>query len=63
MEKIHSQISGCQYNTKKKRTFEEQLSTTADSDVSEVYTYCDNSKALDYFIHGALKNFLHWAVK
>lgn len=55
MKKTQSQISGCRYYTGKETDFERLSIVTADRNITDLYTYCDNCMALEYFIHGIIK--------
>ncbi len=48
---------GMPFGYAKESDFEPQSIVTADRNTTELYTYCDNTKALDYFLYGVIKEF------
>lgn len=55
IDKTHSQISLSQYYSGEKGNFRKQMIQALDSDTTELSTYLDNQKAMDYFIRGIYK--------
>lgn len=57
IEKTHSKIAMSQYYFGKEGDFKKQIIPEINSNSIEMYTYLDNQKALDCFIHGVYKEF------